>query len=75
MALDKNRLNKLIDIHRLSCPIFSDAKSQRACGNNAKSYIISSALLNFCGSGGTEAEFLSKEREVLKCWNFNLAVG
>lgn len=46
--------NKLIDIHRLSCPIFSDAKSQCAHGNNAKRYIITAALLNFCGWSGTE---------------------
>lgn len=50
----KTDKNKLIDIHRLSCPIFSDAKSQCAHGNNAKRYIITAALLNFCGWSGTE---------------------
>lgn len=50
----KTDKNKLIDIHRISCPIFSDAKSQCAHGNNAKRYIITAALLNFCGWSGTE---------------------
>lgn len=52
--------NKLIEIHRLSYPIFRDAKSQRARGNNAKRYIITAALLNFCGQRGTGVEFVSE---------------